>query len=118
MDNYNYVGDKLDLTYQDMIKDFPDIVKNQVNWIGTGTENFRDLVSGMGFSGFVNITDDNDEKIAVEVTNDKTNDKAYIPVKSGPEDIIKRLMIAAGASPREADLYYLEKFKNQTLPGL
>ena len=117
-DNYNYVGDKLDATYQDMIKDFPDIVKSQVNWIGTGTENFRDLVSGMGFSGFINVTDDNDEKIAVEVTNDKTNDKAYIPVKSGPEDIIKRLMIAAGASPREADLYYLEKFKNQTLPGL
>lgn len=118
VENYTYVGDKLDSIYQDMIKDYPDIIKNQVNWIGTETENFVDLASSMGFSGFVSITDDNDNKIAVEVTNDKTNDRAYIPVRSGPEDIIKRLMIAAGATPREADLYYLEKFKNQTLPGL
>jgi hypothetical protein len=69
-----------------------------------------------GFSGFVNVTDENDKVIAIEVTNEVTNNKAYIPVSSNTEEVIKRLMIASGATPREADIYYMKKF--QALPGL
>ena len=121
IENYNYVGDKLNQEYNRILEqasggDPSNLLSGQVNWLGTETQNFKDLVSGMGFSGFVNITDDKDNRIAVEVTNEVTNNKAYIPVGSNPEEIIKRLMIAAGATPREADIYYLQKY--QALPGL
>lgn len=117
VENYTYVGDKLDAVYKNISKGIPDFLKDRPNWIGVQTNEFVQLASGMGFSGFVNVTSDDDKVIAVEVTNDKTNDKAYIPTKSTSEDVIKRLMIAAGASPKEADMYYMSKFEN-ALPGL
>lgn len=117
VENYTYVGDKLDAVYKNISKGIPDFLKDRPNWIGVQTNEFVQLASGMGFSGFVNVTGDDDKVIAVEVTNDKTNDKAYIPTKSTSEDVIKRLMIAAGASPKEADMYYMSKFEN-ALPGL
>jgi hypothetical protein len=116
VDNYNYVGDKLESFKQQMQEGQPDIIKGQVNWLQAQSAFFKDMASGMGFSGFVNVTDDNDKVIAVEVTNEVTNNKAYIPVGSNTEEVIKRLMIAAGATPREADIYYMKKF--QALPGL
>ena len=117
VENYTYVGDKLDAVYKNISKGIPDFLKDRPNWIGVQTNEFVQLASGMGFSGFVNVTGDDDKVIAVEVTNDKTNDRAYIPTKSTSEDVIKRLMIAAGASPKEADMYYMSKFEN-ALPGL
>ena len=116
VDNYNYVGDKLESFKQQMQEGQPDIIKDQVNWLQVESTFFKDMASGMGFSGFVNVTDDNDKVIAVEVTNEVTNNKAYIPVGSNTEEVIKRLMIASGATPREADIYYMKKF--QALPGL
>lgn len=116
VDNYNYVGDKLESFKQQMQEGQPDIIKDQVNWLQVESTFFKDMASGMGFSGFVNVTDDNDKIIAVEVTNEVTNNKAYIPVGSNTEEVIKRLMIASGATPREADIYYMKKF--QALPGL
>ena len=116
VDNYNYVGDKLESFKQQMQGGQPDIIKDQVNWLGAQSTFFKDMASGMGFSGFVNVTDENDKVIAVEVTNEVTNNKAYIPVSSNTEEVIKRLMIASGATPREADIYYMKKL--QALPGL
>lgn len=116
IENYNYVGDKLEAFKEQMQEGQPDIIKGQVNWLQAQSTFFKDMASGMGFSGFVNVTDDNDKVIAVEVTNEVTNNKAYIPVSSNTEEVIKRLMIAAGATPREADIYYMKKF--QALPGL
>ena len=116
VDNYNYVGDKLEAFKEQMQEGQPDIIKGQVNWLQPESTFFKDMASGMGFSGFVNHLDDDDKVIAVEVTNEVTNNKAYIPVGSNTEEVIKRLMIAAGATPREADAYYIKKF--QALPGL
>ena len=116
VDNYNYVGDKLESFKQQMQEGQPDIIKGQVNWLQVQSTFFKDMASGMGFSGFVNVTDENDKVIAIEVTNEVTNNKAYIPVSSNTEEVIKRLMIASGATPREADIYYMKKF--QALPGL
>lgn len=116
VDNYNYVGDKLESFKQQMQEGQPDIIKGRVNWLQAQSTFFKDMASGMGFSGFVNVTDENDKVIAIEVTNEVTNNKAYIPVSSNTEEVIKRLMIASGATPREADIYYMKKF--QALPGL
>lgn len=116
VENYTYVGDKLEAFKEQMQEGQPDIIKDQVNWLQVQSTFFKDMASGMGFSGFVSITDDNDKVIAVEVTNEVTNNKAYIPVSSNTEEVIKRLMIAAGATPREADIYYMKKY--QALPGL
>ena len=116
VDNYNYVGDALEQFKLQMQQGQPDIIKDQVNWLQAESTFFKDMASGMGFSGFVNVTGDDDKVIAVEVTNEVTNNKAYIPVGTDTEGVIKRLMIAAGASPREADAYYREKM--QALPGL
>tara|TARA_B100000902_G_scaffold106819_1_gene108632 strand:+ start:124 stop:1515 length:1392 start_codon:yes stop_codon:yes gene_type:complete len=115
-ENYTYVGDALEQFKLQMQEGQPDIIKDQINWLQAESTFFKDMASGMGFSGFVNVTGDNDEVIAVEVTNEVTNNKAYIPVATNTEGVIKRLMIAAGASPREADAYYREKM--QALPGL
>ena len=116
VDNYNYVGDALEQFKAQMQQGQPDIIKDQVNWLQVESPFFKDMASGMGFSGFVNVTGENDEVIAVEVTNEVTNNKAYIPVGTNTEGVIKRLMIAAGATPKEADMYYIKKM--QALPGL
>lgn len=116
VENYTYVGDKLEAFIEQMQQNQPDFIKDQVNWLQVESTFFKDMASGMGFSGFVSVTDNNKKVIAVEVTNEVTNNKAYIPVGSNTEQIIKRLMIAAGATPREADIYYMEKY--QALPGL
>ena len=116
VDNYNYVGDKLEAFKEQMQEGQPDIIKDQVNWLQAESTFFKDMASGMGFSGFVSVLNDKKEVIAIEVTNEVTNNKAYIPVTSNTEGVIKRLMIAAGATPREADIYYMKKF--QALPGL